>query len=148
MRPSSSFAFSVWAQIGRLIYRADAPELGRGYNMTSQVLLKPTHNFSLDLTYARSRLWSCYDGHLFFDGYVARAAAVYQFSSELFARFICQYDQFAKQLHLDPLISFKLNPFTVCYVGSNHNFTKFDEPYGLTKTVRQYFVKLQYLWQN
>ena len=148
MKPISSFAFNVWAQFGRLIYRADTPELGRGYNMSGEIVLKPTHKFSLDLTYARSRLWSYYDDRLFFDGYVARAAAVYQFSSELFARLVCQYDQFAQQLQLDPLISFKLNPFTVFYIGSNHNFTKFDEPYGFTKTVRQFFVKLQYLWQN
>jgi hypothetical protein len=148
MKPFNSFAFNVWAQIGRLIYRADTPELGRGYNMSTEIVLKPTHKLSFDLIYARSRLWSYEDNHLFFDGYIARAAAVYQFSSELFARLICQYDQFGKQLQLDPLISFKLNPFTIFYVGSDHNFTNFDQPYGWTKTVRQFFVKLQYLWQS
>ena len=133
--PISSFAFNVWAQVGRLIYRTDTPELGRGYNVSSEIILKPTDKFSLDFTYARSRSWSFYTQQLFFDGYIARAAVAYQFSSELFVRLISQYDQFAKQLQIDPLISYKLNPFTVFYAGSDHNFAKFDEPYGMTRTV-------------
>ena len=146
--PVSSFAFNIWAQVGRLIYRTDTPELGRGYNMSAEVVLKPTDRFSLDFTYQRSRLWSYYTDQLFFDGYIGRAAVVYQFTPELFVRLITQYDQFAKQLQVDPLISYKLNPFTVFYAGSDHNFMKFDQPYGMERTIQQFFVKLQYLWQN
>jgi hypothetical protein len=146
--PITGFSFNIWAQLGRLIYRTDTPELGRGYNLSGEIVLKPTGKFSIDFTYARSRLWDYYGQDLFFDGYIARATVVYQFSPELFVRLISQYDQFAKQLEMDPLVSYKLNPFTVFYVGSDHNFTKFDEPYGMTLTVQQFFVKLQYLWQN
>lgn len=146
--PITGFALYLWAQVGRLIYRADSPDLGRGYNLSGELVVKPTDRFSLDLTYARSRLWSFYARQLFFDGYIARCAIVYQFSPELFLRLITQYDQFAKQLQVDPLVSYKLNPFTVFYAGSDHNFAKFDEPYGMRRTVQQFFVKLQYLWQN
>ncbi|HEY9165326.1 MAG TPA: DUF5916 domain-containing protein [Candidatus Kryptonia bacterium] len=146
--PISSFYISLWAQVGRLIYRTDTPELGRGYNLSAEIVLKPTDRLSLDFTYARSRAWSYYAQQLFFDGYIVRAAVVYQFSPELFVRLIPQYDQFAKQLQVDPLISYKLNPFTVFYAGSDHNFTKFDQPYGMERTVQQFFLKVQYLWQN
>lgn len=114
----------------------------------AETVVKPTDRFSVDFTYARSRGWSYDSQQLFYDGYIARAAVAYQFTSGLFVRLISQYDQFAKQLQVDPLISYKLNPFTVFYVGSDHNFAKFDEPYGMTRTVQQFFVKLQYLWQK
>ena len=148
MKPHSSVAFNVWAQVGRLVYRTDTPELGRGFNMSAQIVLKPTDRFSLDLAYAHSRLWSFSSRALFFDGSIARGVVVYQLSPGLFARLISQYNRFDNQLQVDPLISYKLNPFTVFYLGSTHNFTKFDEPYGITRTVQQFFVKLQYLWQS
>ena len=147
-KPINSLSFNIWAQIGRRIYYTDTPQLGRGYNFSGEVVLKPTNNASLDITYAHTRLWSYSSNELFFDGYVARTSMVYQFSPELFVRLISQYDGFAKQLQIDPLVSFKLNPFTVFYLGSAHNFTKFDNPFGMTRTVQQFFVKLQYLWQN
>ncbi len=146
--PITGFAFNIWAQVGRLIYRTDVPEPARGFNISSEVVLKPTNRFSLDFTYARSRLWSFDAKELFFDGYIARTAIAYQFSSELFVRLISQYDQFAKQLQIDPLLSYKLNPFTVFYLGSNHNYTQFGPPYGIERTGQQFFMKLQYLWQS
>ena len=147
-KPINSFSFNIWAQMGRLLYRTDAPQLGRGYNLSGEIVLKPTDNASLDFTYAHSRLWSYYSDELFYDGYIARTSVVYQFSPQFFVRLISQYDEFARQLQIDPLLSFKLNPFTVFYAGSTHNFTNFDAPYGMTRTVQQFFVKLQYLWQN
>jgi len=146
--PITGFSINLWAQIGRLVYHADTPELGRGYNLWGEITVKPTDRFSFDLTYARSRLWSFYTQALFYDGYIGRCTMVYQFTPKLFARFISQYDQFAKHLQIDPLISYKINPFTVFYAGSAHNFSRFDEPYGMERTVQQFFVKVQYLWQN
>lgn len=147
--PMSLLAINLWGSFGRFIYRTDTPESGRGYNLWGEIVLKPTDKFSLDLTCAYSRLWSFYnEANLFFDGYITRAAVVYQFSPQLLVRLISQYDKFAKQIQLDPLISYKLNPFTVFYAGSNHNFTYFGEGYGVERTVQQFFVKIQYLWQN
>ncbi len=146
--PSSVISVYLDGSIGRFIYRADTPELGRGNNFWIKTVVKPTDKFSVDITYARSRLWSVSDGHLYYDGYIGRGAFAYQFSSELFVRLISQYDQFAKQIQVDPMISYKLNPFTVFYAGSNHGFTKFSLPYGVEKTVQQFFVKIQYLWQS
>ena len=147
-RPSDGIEFDFWCSVGRFINRADDPVLGRGNNFWAEMILKPTGKFSVDITYARSRLWDAVSKDLFYDGYIARGAIVYQFSPELFVRLITQYDQFAKQIQVDPLLSFKLNPFTVFYAGSDHNFTKFDSPYGIERTVQQFFLKLQYLWQS
>ena len=145
---SSTLAVYFNGSIGRFIYRADQPELGRGNNFWIETVVKPTDKLSVDVSYARSRLWSMNDSHLFYDGYIVRGVFAYQFSSEFFVRLISQYDQFAKQIQVDPMISYKLNPFTVFYAGSNHGFAKFSLPYGVERTVQQFFIKIQYLWQS
>ena len=146
--PTSAFAVYFNGSVGRFIYRADNPKLGRGNNFWIETVLKPSDKFSVDVTCARSRLWSMKDSHLFYDGYIARGIVAYQFSPEFFVRLIGQYDQFARQIQVDPLVSYKLNPFTVFYVGSNHGFTKFSPPYGVERTMQQFYIKLQYLWQS
>lgn len=146
--PFSALSIYFNGSVGRFIYREDVPELGRGNNFSLETVVKPTDQFSMDLSYSRSRLWSVKDGHLYFDGYIARGVFAYQFSPEFFFRLIGQYDQFARQIQVDPLVSYKLNPFTVFYAGSNHGFTKFEYPYGIERTVQQFFVKVQYLWQR
>jgi hypothetical protein len=146
--PSKAFQINLWAQIGRLVYHDDTPQLGRGYNVTSEFIIKPTDRFSFDFAYAHSRLWSFSTQELFFDGYIARNVMVYQFTPELFVRLISQYDGFAKQVQIDPLFSYKLNPFTIFYAGSIHSLTEFGGQFGIRQTSRQFFIKLQYLWRE
>ena len=146
--PFGALAIYFNGSVGRFIYRADEPGFGRGNNFSIETVVKPTDGLSMDVSYARSRLWSVDDGHLYYDGYILRGVFAYQFSPEFFVRMIGQYDQFAKEIQIDPLVSYKLNPFTVFYVGSNHGFTNFGSPYGISRTGQQFFVKIQYLWQS
>jgi hypothetical protein len=74
-----------------------------------------------------------------------RTVGVYQFTTELFLRIIGQYDQFNKVIDIYPLFSYKLNPFRIFYAGSTYSGSDFGDPFGVNETVRQYFVKLQYL---
>ncbi len=83
-----------------------------------------------------------------FDGYISRLEGIYQFNNRIFVRLIGQYDQFQKQIEIDPLFSYKLNPFTIFYAGSTHSFDKYGDPYGIVQTGRQFFIKLQYLWTD
>jgi Domain of unknown function (DUF5916)/Carbohydrate family 9 binding domain-like len=146
--PVSMITFSLNAAIGRFIYRSDQPALGRGHDISAELVVKPTDRLSLTLDYSRSRLSNVVGGELLFDGYIARLAGIYQFSNRVFVRLIGQYDQFHKQIEIDPLFSYKLNPFTIFYAGSTHSMEKFGEPYGIVQTGRQFFIKLQYLWRS
>ncbi len=146
--PVSFLSLSLDAQVGRFIYRADQPALGRGHNISAELTLKPTDRLSLTLDYSRSRLSNVVGGELFFDGYIARMSGIYQFSNRIFVRLIGQYDEFQKQIEIDPLFSYKLNAFTIFYAGSTHDMQDFGQPYGLVQTERQFFVKLQYLWRD
>lgn len=148
VRPWSSFSFRVNGSVGRFIYRDDSPRLGEGYNLGAGTTLKPTDKLQLTLSYSRSRLVDAGTDELFFEGSIARAVGVYQFSPEFFVRLISEYNQFGKTFQFYPLVSYKLNPFTIFYAGSTHNLHNFDDPYGIQQTERQFFVKLQYLWRE
>lgn len=145
---SSMLSGGLYAQLGRFIYRSDVPEMGRGHNAGADVTVRATSKLRIDLSYSRAQLTSLATGELFYDGYILRSVAAYQFTAEFFLRAIGQYNSFDRSVELYPLISYKLNPFTIFYAGSTHSLSNFDEPYGFTQTTRQFFVKLQYLWRN
>jgi len=147
-RPSSAVNLNVSAAVGKFIYRADNTTLGNGHNITAELILKPTSKLSLTLDYSRSRLVDTVGSNLLFDGYISRISAIYQFSDRIFVRLIGQYDQFNKALEIDPLFSYKLNPFTIFYAGSTDNLTNYGDEFGIRQTGRQFFVKLQYLWRG
>ncbi|MCI0707162.1 MAG: carbohydrate binding family 9 domain-containing protein [Ignavibacteriae bacterium] len=147
-RASGSLNVTFRGDIGEFIYRSDTPEVGAGHNMTLSATIKPTGRFQLNLNYSRSELTSKATDQLLFDGYIARAVGIYQFSPEFFVRLIGEYNQFGKTFQFYPLVSYKLNPFTIFYAGSTHNLYDFENPHGVTQTERQFFVKLQYLWRS
>jgi hypothetical protein len=61
---------------------------------------------------------------------------------------IVEYDDFDKNLSVEPLLSYKINPFTIFYVGSSHGYHDYDIPdRQLTNTRQQFFLKFQYLFQ-
>jgi hypothetical protein len=147
-QPASSLSAQFQVDAGRFIHRVDSTSLGTGHNIYSDFTFKPTDKFQIELTYSRSRLSSVETGELFFDGYIARTVAKYQFTPQLLLRVIGQYNSFNKTFDFYPLISYKLNPFTTFYAGSTYTSTEFDQPYGFTQTGRQFFLKLQYLWRS
>ncbi len=61
---------------------------------------------------------------------------------------IVQYNNFDKGLSLEPLLSYKLNPFTIFYLGATQQYLDLDPETGardFTQTSRQFFMKFQYL---
>ncbi len=145
--PSSVFSMYASAEFGKYIHRTSTPELGKGHNLSIGTTVKPTSQLSVSLSYSRSRLSRVSNGQLLYDGYIARKVTAYQFTQNIFFRMIGQYDHFSKKLDLYPLFSYKLNPFTIFYVGSTYAYTdlpNIEEP-RFTNTNRQYFLKFQYL---
>ncbi len=145
--PTSSISFYLNASVGRFIDRASDTAIGKGHEISAELVLRPTDRLSLTADYSRSRLSNLVGGQLFYDGYIARLSAIYQFNGQIFLRLVGQYDQFSGSVEVDPLFSYKLNPFTIFYAGSTNSLTKFGQPYGLVQTGREFFVKAQYLFQ-
>jgi hypothetical protein len=131
---------------GRFIARnLDVPVLGRGYNFTFSATLKPWPRLIIRPAYTYSTLDYPDGGPNIFKGYILRTRFNYQFTRELMTRVVVQYDDFERDFRLEPLLSYKLNAFTIFYIGSSHGYEKYDGIDGMTSISRQYFMKFQYL---
>jgi len=74
-----------------------------------------------------------------------------QFTREFFLRMIFQYNEFSDGYDFEPLLTYRINPFTVFYVGSAHRWQDYADGFdgfGIEETDRQYFAKFQYLFHN
>lgn len=62
-----------------------------------------------------------------------------------------QYNDFAESWEADPLVTYRLNPFSIFYVGSTRDYfigrPDANGIEGWKLLDRQYFMKLQYLFQ-
>jgi hypothetical protein len=72
-------------------------------------------------------------------------------SRELSARLVVQYNDRYNSWDVDPLITYRINPFSIFYIGSTNDFRELnpidDGRNGWALTSRQYFLKLQYLFR-
>lgn len=126
------------------------PELGRSFDLTANATLRPTQRLLIQprITYAELR--DRETGEAFFSGYIARSRVDYQVTRRLFGRVIVQYNDFSDRLEVDPLLTYRINPFTAFHVGSTHDYDTFsraDAGSYLRQTSRQFFFKFQYLFR-
>ncbi|MCB0277445.1 MAG: carbohydrate binding family 9 domain-containing protein [Calditrichaeota bacterium] len=124
----------------------DEPVLGDGMEIEFYTTLRPVPQMVIEPQISYARLTNPEaNGETIFDGYITRTRFSYQFTRELFLRTIIQYDNFDNRLDIDPLLSYKVNPFTVFYLGSTHDLRDFGRLGGFSQTNRQFFFKFQYL---
>jgi hypothetical protein len=147
----------------RSIYRDRTdPEMGKANSLDIWMDFKPTERLYIQPTFRYSRM-DHLDSYLeqnpdedkeIFDGYILRSRLAYQFTRQWFLRLVVQYNDFSERLNIEPLLTYKLNPFTkfyVGYTGTYGNFYPGDEN-NLTQTQwdmssRQFFAKVQYLFR-
>lgn len=131
---------------GRSIARnEDIPEIGRQLNMGARLIIKPVQRLIVEPSINYATLKNLDTGNPFFEGFILRTSVSFQFRRELSLRLITQYNDFDERLNIEPLLSYQMNPFTIFYIGSTHNYGYFDQPYGTHQTARQFFFKFQYL---
>ncbi len=146
--PFKFLTFGFRAEYGRKIYRTDEPKLGLSKDFSFDLKLKPSGKIEISGWYSKAHLEDVKTKEIFYDGYVAGIVGIYQFNLNFFIRLIAQYDSFDGAIQVFPLLSLKLNPFTVFYIGSTLNMVDFGEQYGVRQTDREFFIKIQYLWRN
>jgi len=87
-----------------------------------------------------------------YKGYITRTRVRFQASRQLSLRLVGQYNDFSQTVDIDPLVTYRLNPFSVFYVGSSVDYgdTEFrnGNPADWRVTSRQFFMKLQYLFRT
>lgn len=134
---------------GREISRnSDPPTLGDSYYLEVFGTVKPFSRMTVEPSFIYSSLDRTDNGEEIFAGWILRARTTLSFSRELFLRLVLQYDDFDEQFNIEPLVTYKLNPFTLFYLGSTQVYRDLGEPHGdLRAAERQYFAKFQYLFR-
>jgi len=126
----------------------DPPILGRGSDIHLAATIRPTDRIVIEPSVDYSSLDAIDDGSEVFRGYILRTRTTFNWSRRLFTRLVVQFDDFDQRWNVEPLVTYKINPFTLFYVGSTQVYERFDEPRDeFSPAARQYFAKFQYLFQ-
>jgi hypothetical protein len=153
IQPSDLFQLSASATYGHKIARRYYT-MGKTLDISISAGVKPHPRLLLQQWLDYARATNLDTGAELYDGYIYRTRINYQISRPLTIRMIVEYNDFQKQLSVDPLVTFRLNPFSVFYFGSTCSYIETieeGEP-GVETTSnrlasRQFFAKLQYLFQ-
>lgn len=156
-RPSALMAFGGSINFGNEIYRGNPPLMGRETSATLWFELKPIDRLLIENNYNYVKSNNLDTGKRLYEGFTLWSRWNLQISKGLTIRLIAQYDDFRNSYDLDPLLTYRLNPFSIFYIGSSFDFGKFNTYEDNLRTnvsgsstrmaSRQFFMKLQYLFQ-
>jgi hypothetical protein len=125
--------------------------MGKERYLNAWLDLKPMDRVLLETQLRSNHSQSVDTGQKLFGGTIARTKLSLQISRELSTRLVLQFNDYDRLWELDPLITYRLSPFSIFYVGSTRDWQEFspadsgDRRWRLAD--RQYFLKLQYLFQ-
>jgi hypothetical protein len=180
MRPTSQFSFYINYNFG-VGPAFSAGTKGNEKSLSAGFDLKPIDRLIIepDINYLISNHKE--NGTELFENTIARTRVRYQATKSLSFRFVVEYsfreilsdyDSYINQStypredyvltrkgwNFEPLITYKINPFTVFYLGSTYIYNTYDNYDNLTPmyyltpdwrpSTQQYFMKLQYLFQT
>ena len=135
---------------GNYVVRFENPSyVGFGHNFELYSTFKPFDQLRNDLNFSYSELAKERGGELLYSGYVLSDKISYQFNKNFFLRVLVQYDLFDRVFNVDPLLSYKWNPYTILFLGASQNISELTNDQGFSsyvETDRQFFLKFQYLW--
>ena len=171
-QPLASLSASGYFNVGQgpaFITLDKGNELGWGLSCE----IKPIDRLTIEPVFDFVRSRDANTGELLFRQAIARARVQLQVNPRLSLRLVVQHNDanspyyrdlaaggdfpyyhlaFGGAWEIDPLLTYRLNPFSVFYLGSTHDLRDFNAaaaegPSQYRQVDRQYFLKLQYLWQ-
>jgi hypothetical protein len=91
-------------------------------------------------------------GESYYKGVITRTRIRYQVNRQLSLRLFVQYNDFNLHWDIDPLLTYRISPFSVFYIGTTVDYDELPitADYQSTKwrlSSRQFFMKLQYLFR-
>ncbi|UCD64758.1 MAG: carbohydrate binding family 9 domain-containing protein [Candidatus Zixiibacteriota bacterium] len=128
--------------------------MGRQTSVSAWLDIRPTDRLLIENGAAYTKSRDADTNEEYFEGYILHTRVGYQFSRELSLRLVGEYNDFSERWSLDPLITYRINAFSTFYAGATYDYSKyhncgFDEINTLTcLSQRQFFMKLQYLFQT
>ena len=120
--------------------------------INTSLFIKPVDRLTIepDISYFKSTQVGT--GEELYRGYITRTRIKFQANRQLSFRLVVQYDDFDQAWEVDPLLTYRVNSFSMLYLGSAYNYNNLIlNPSAKSQwkmTSRQFFVKLQYLFQT
>lgn len=155
IRPHKRFAADVTVNAGTAVTHFLAvPEKADELSVDFSLSLKPIDRLTIESGTSYYSISDQVADTAYFDGYITRTRFQYQFAKELSLRLVAQYNDFSKVWSVDPLLTYRLSPFSVFYAGSTMDYQDWNDnpndPHARSEwklAQRQFFMKLQYLFQ-
>nr|MBN2276378.1 carbohydrate binding family 9 domain-containing protein [candidate division Zixibacteria bacterium] len=130
----------------RIARTEDPPVMGKETDLDISIALKPTCRLKIQQGYEYFKNVEEATNQPLNEGFIYYARLTYQFDKRFYIRLFAQYDDFDETWQVEPLLTYRLNPFSVFYLGATENLHNYGLN-GWEKTERQFFFKLQYLFQ-
>jgi hypothetical protein len=134
--------------------RENPPVMGRETSVYFGVEFKPVDRLFFEPTITYSHGKEVGTDRELYDGYIFWSRVSLQLTRRLAFRLVTQYDDFYKTWDVDPLLTYRINSFSMAYAGTTYNYGQVTEYPGDGTTLnsmrmssRQFFVKVQYLFQ-
>lgn len=113
--------------------------------------LKPIDRLTIEPTVSYSRSEGIDTDEELFKQLIGRTRIQLQANKELSFRLVVQYNDSWDNWDIDPLLTYRISPFSVFYIGSTHDITELtgepDNRRVWKQTSQQFFMKLQYLFR-
>ncbi len=151
-------------------------EKGKEISLYGSLDLKPIDRLIVEPNVSFSRSTHVDTGEELYEGFVSRTRIRYQINRKLSLRLVLQYNKqdrmrysyvynedtdtwdlvksyrHGRAFDIDPLFTYIINSFSIFYIGSTHDYYDFmagnDGPSDWRLSSRQFFMKLQYLFQT
>lgn len=141
---------SVYLNYGNTIARNvdPLPVMGRTTEVSGSATIKPLRQLIIEPSINYLKLNNRDTGGRIHEGSILRARFNYQLTRELSIRTVLQYNDFDNDLRFESLVTYKLNPYTIFYIGSTHSFWyELGKAHHPERSERQFFLKFQYLFR-
>jgi hypothetical protein len=157
---ASTFSYlrgGFYTELGKYIVRSENPYVGYGGEFELWLTITPLENLIITADYTYFELAKNYGGEKLYAGYILRNTFNYQILKDLSLRVITEYSSFDKYFYVNPLLSYRPNPFTIFYLGFTHQYDNlnllpsdpnyYQDPSKYVLSNRQFFLKFQYLFR-
>jgi hypothetical protein len=160
LRAGSPLAFGWSARYGHTIARW-LLEMSKSTNLSGWLDIKPHERVVIEPWVRFTTADNLNSGEEQYRQLIFHSRLSYQIMRKLSLRLVVEYQNSRrvgsgkdKCWSVDPLLTYRLNPFSIFYIGTTHNFhalpgvnDRGNYGDGYRRTGAQFFMKLQYLFQ-
>ncbi|MEZ5360661.1 MAG: carbohydrate binding family 9 domain-containing protein [Candidatus Zixiibacteriota bacterium] len=148
---SKNIQFGGSVDYGNRIARNDFV-MGRELQLSGWVDVRLFSRLLSEFNYSYIQSRNSDTDDLLYLGYILRNKISLQLNRELSIRLVTQFNQFNNAWDIDPLITYRLSPFSLFYIGTTYDYIRYDNYQTIDNSTyklaaRQFFMKLQYMFQ-